>query len=247
MNITLSNTDNKWAGGNKPDEIVIHHWDDPAKHPTMQGVIAHFQNPASQVSAHYVVSDDRVVQMVPESDRAWHALSANSHSIGIEIDPNFPGATYATVGELVRGIRSRWGNLPLIRHRDVPGVSTECPGDTNLDLIEQYARGEDMEPAPYWVARIIAQTVLLRDMDEDEWNKYHKNKTRDQLFDEFRSSDERAKKMQALFDAYNLVQKWQSTPTTGIPPEVQKQIDDAKQLVNAADLDIEKLKLVLKA
>lgn len=49
------------------------------------GAISWFNNPDSQVSAHYVLSGSgQVVQMVREADRAWHAGEHNSHSIGIE-------------------------------------------------------------------------------------------------------------------------------------------------------------------
>lgn len=49
------------------------------------GAISWFNNPASSVSAHYVLSSSgQVVQMVREADRAWHAGNHNSHSIGIE-------------------------------------------------------------------------------------------------------------------------------------------------------------------
>ena len=49
------------------------------------GAISWFRNPASQVSAHYVLSGSgQVVQMVRESNRAWHAGDHNSHSLGIE-------------------------------------------------------------------------------------------------------------------------------------------------------------------
>lgn len=37
------------------------------------GTVSWFQNPSSQVSAHYVVEQDgRIVQMVSEDDTAWH-------------------------------------------------------------------------------------------------------------------------------------------------------------------------------
>ena len=39
----------------------------------------------ARVSAHYLVSDDRVYQLVDENDEAWHARSANRHTIGVEI------------------------------------------------------------------------------------------------------------------------------------------------------------------
>lgn len=49
------------------------------------GAISWFNNPDSNVSAHYVISGSgQVVQMVREADRAWHAGDHNSHSIGIE-------------------------------------------------------------------------------------------------------------------------------------------------------------------
>ena len=45
------------------------------------GTISWFQNPAAQVSAHYVVrsSDGEVTQMVREGDTAWHARSGNAY------------------------------------------------------------------------------------------------------------------------------------------------------------------------
>lgn len=55
-----------------------------------------------------------------------------------------------------------------------------------------------MEPTSYEVARIYAQKILFRDMDRFEWEKFHSAKTRDQLFDEFSSSDEWNGKWQLL-------------------------------------------------
>lgn len=126
--------------------IVIHHWDDPAKQPKIEGVINHFKDPSIEVAAHYVVSGDRIAQMVKESDTAWHARSANPFTIGIEVDPNVPGNTYVTVGRLVNEIRQRHGLLPLRRHSDF--VQTDCPGNLDLARIDKEAntQGEDMTP-----------------------------------------------------------------------------------------------------
>lgn len=121
--------------------IVIHHWDDPAKKPTVAGVVGHFENREKEVSAHYIVSDQRVIQMVRETDVAWHARQANPFTIGIEVDPNVPGGTYATVGNLVREIRERWGNLPLRRHCDFN--NTSCPGNLDLARIDLEANKEE--------------------------------------------------------------------------------------------------------
>lgn len=141
MNLIRQNTPNKWVGGNLCRVILIHWWDDPAKNPTLDGVIAHFLNPAVQVSAHYVVSGDTVVQMCEERDRAWHAIKANNFAIGIEVDPKTPGNTYRTLGELVRAIRLRHGNIPLEPHNKY--ASTQCPGTIDLARIDKEANQGD--------------------------------------------------------------------------------------------------------
>lgn len=129
-----------------PKALVGHWWGDPATNPTMAGVIAHFQKAASEVSAHFVVSGDRVVQMVNMADTAWHARQANPYTIGIEIDPKTPGNTYETVGALVKFIRSYYGDLPLNKHSDY--VATACPGTIDMGKIDSIARGTYSVPTP---------------------------------------------------------------------------------------------------
>ncbi|WP_245513924.1 N-acetylmuramoyl-L-alanine amidase, partial [Mesorhizobium sp. M1D.F.Ca.ET.234.01.1.1] len=82
-------------------------------------------DPASEVSSHYLVHEDgRVVQMVRESDRAWHAgrsswfgrTDINSCSVGIEIvNPGhtlgykaFPRRQIGAVIDLCAGIVGRY-------------------------------------------------------------------------------------------------------------------------------------------
>ena len=74
----------------QPDMVVLHY----TGMETGAGAEAWLCNPVSEVSAHYLVHEDgRVVQMVRESDRAWHAgksswrghTDLNSASVGIEI------------------------------------------------------------------------------------------------------------------------------------------------------------------
>jgi hypothetical protein len=138
-----------WGVKRSFQAILIHWWDAPAKRPSIEGVIATFKNSKSGVSAHYVVSDTRTVQMVLEDNIAWHAKQANPISIGIECDPNGGEAMYRRLGELVRSIRSRKGNLPLKRHSEY--VQTSCPGSINLAKIDQYAKtnsGDDVFTNP---------------------------------------------------------------------------------------------------
>ncbi len=72
------------------DMIVIHYTGSG----TLVGTARWFQDPASSVSAHYLVGKDgAIVQMVKEGERAWHAgasvwqgrSNCNRFSIGVEI------------------------------------------------------------------------------------------------------------------------------------------------------------------
>jgi len=106
------------------------------------------RSPASQVSAHYFVYEDgRVVQLVQESRRAWHAGVAawagetdiNSCSIGIEIAnpghdfgyPDFPKRQIAAVTALCRGILTRNPIPPtrVLAHSDVAPARKQDPGE----------------------------------------------------------------------------------------------------------------------
>lgn len=122
--------------GRSVSRILIHVQDG-----TQQGSIAWFRNPASNVSAHYLVSTSGdVVQMVQESDTAWHAgnWEANLTSIGIEHEgqpskgPWAPTpAQLAASTALVTDICRRHGITPgpdtIIPHSRI-NPAHHCPG-----------------------------------------------------------------------------------------------------------------------
>ncbi len=102
----------------------------------------------SEVSAHYFVFEDgRIIQMVQESRRAWHAGKAswagetdiNSCSIGIEIAnpghdhsyPDFPKRQIAAVTALCRSIQTRNTIAPVrvLAHSDVAPARKQDPGE----------------------------------------------------------------------------------------------------------------------
>ncbi len=104
--------------------------------------------PGSDVSAHYLVLEDgRVIQMVQENRRAWHAGASfwagqtdiNSCSIGIEIAnpghdfgyPHFPKRQIAAVTALCRGIQTRYTIPParVLAHSDVAPARKADPGE----------------------------------------------------------------------------------------------------------------------
>lgn len=125
-------------------------------------------DPRAQVSAHYLVLEDgRIVQLVPEARRAWHAgLSSwlgerdvNSLSIGIEIVnpghvaglPDFPPAQIDGVIALCRDVMAR-RRVPAARvlaHSDLaPGRKVD-PGERfPWAELARAGVGHYVEPAP---------------------------------------------------------------------------------------------------
>ena len=94
-------------------------------------------NPATEVSAHYLIAEDgEVLCLVPEHLRAWHAgagqwgavTDVNSRSIGIELantgDEPFAPAQMDALMQLLDGIVLRWS----IRPERVIGHSDMAPG-----------------------------------------------------------------------------------------------------------------------
>lgn len=105
-------------------------------------------DPLSKVSCHYLIDGDgRIIQMVDEEMRAWHAGQSvwkgerdiNSCSIGIEIHnpghdhgyPDFPEAQMAAVLALGRDIVARHAIRPehVLAHSDVAPRRKIDPGE----------------------------------------------------------------------------------------------------------------------
>lgn len=122
--------------------IVLHH----TGMPDADGALAWLCDPRSQVSSHYFVFEDgRIVRLVDEARRAWHAgvsswageTDINSRSIGIEIahegEANgrpYPDEQVDAVIALCRDILSRHSIPPqrVLGHSDVAPLRKEDPG-----------------------------------------------------------------------------------------------------------------------
>lgn len=132
-----------------PIGIVIHWWGLPEWNQTHDQVVSFLCDGgrANPTSAHYVVSDGRVTQLVSDANRAWHCAGNNARTIGIECHPACTDGDLRTVARLIAAIRSEWGYLPLSRHCD--HFATACPGNykDKLDTLEYLAthEGEDMQ------------------------------------------------------------------------------------------------------
>ncbi|WP_310555129.1 N-acetylmuramoyl-L-alanine amidase [Flavobacterium sp.] len=114
----------------KPNYIVIHH----TAQDSLQETLKTFTIVEPQVSAHYVIADDgKVVQMLNDYLRAWHAGAAtwgkttdiNSASIGIELDNDgiepFSEAQINSLLALLTKLKKDY-NIPtqnIIGHSDI--------------------------------------------------------------------------------------------------------------------------------
>ncbi len=125
-------------------------------------------HPDAQVSSHYLVdTDGRIVQMVPEAKRAWHAgrgswrgcTDINSCSIGIEIVntghagglPPYPDPQIAAVMDLCADIiaRHRIAAARVLAHSDIAPDRKADPGE-HFPWVRLYRAGIGhwVEPEP---------------------------------------------------------------------------------------------------
>jgi N-acetylmuramoyl-L-alanine amidase len=158
--------------GRKPDIILLHY----TGMETGAAAESWLCDPVSEVSCHYIVHDDgSVVQLVRESDRAWHAGQGswrgrgdvNSSSIGIEVangghaygSPEFVDRQIEAVIALCRDVAARH----FIRPERVLAHSDTAPG-RKIDPGEKFpwARlhaadvGHYVEPSPIRGGRFLS-------------------------------------------------------------------------------------------
>ena len=114
----------------KPNFIILHHTGDD----TVEQAARTLSDPLRSVSAHYLIArDGRIIQLVDERVRAWHAgeskwgadTDINSASLGIELDNNgrepFPEEQISALLRLLVDINERY-RIPranFLGHADV--------------------------------------------------------------------------------------------------------------------------------
>ncbi|MEM1377677.1 MAG: N-acetylmuramoyl-L-alanine amidase [Pseudomonadota bacterium] len=135
---------NERRDGLKPTIIVLHY----TGMADGEGAQKWLCMPESELSSHYIVHEDgRIVQMVSEAKRAWHAgqgswhgqTDINSRSIGVEIvneghtrgSPEFPVKQIDAVIALCAGIMERHAISPanVIGHSDMAPGRKFDPGE----------------------------------------------------------------------------------------------------------------------
>jgi N-acetylmuramoyl-L-alanine amidase len=131
-------------GASPVDMLVLHY----TGMQTGDAALARMCDPAAKVSAHYMIEEDgRVLRLVPEDRRAWHAgisswrghRDINARSIGIEVvNPghefgyrDFPDAQIAALVALAHGLLDRHP-IParnVVGHSDVAPTRKTDPGE----------------------------------------------------------------------------------------------------------------------
>ena len=149
----------------KPDIIVLHSIGSATAGEALRTLCT---PDLPRVSAHYWISEEgRIVQLVPETMRAWHAGPStwagandiNSRSIGIELsvlnkiinNADFPDRQIDAVIELCLDIANRYFIRPerVLAHSDIAPARKRDPGE-KFPWGELHARGVGhwVEPAP---------------------------------------------------------------------------------------------------
>jgi len=132
------------AGGRAPDMIVLHY----TGMESAAAALDRLRDRDARVSAHYLIDEaGRILALVPEPERAWHAGIAswhgvgdiNSASIGIElVNPghefgyrDFPAIQIEALIALIGDIRTRWPIVParVVGHSDVAPLRKADPGE----------------------------------------------------------------------------------------------------------------------
>ncbi|MEX6505805.1 N-acetylmuramoyl-L-alanine amidase [Jiella sp. M17.18] len=147
-----------------PDILLLHY----TGMGTGEGAARWLCDPESEVSCHYLVHEDgRVVQMVPEARRAWHAgqgswrgrSDVNSRSVGIEIVnpghgngyPDFPEEQVEAVIALCADIVAR-NRIPaefVLAHSDIAPARKIDPGEKfPWGRLAAAGIGHYVEPSP---------------------------------------------------------------------------------------------------
>ena len=138
------------------DTVLVHY----TTAGTVESTINHFQNPASEVSAHYVIDKNGdIYQMVKDTDKAWHAAHANRTSIGIEhvaqVGDRLTAAQEKSSVHLIKWLMTEY-KIPkenIKAHKQVLGTS--CPGNIFGDDIDD----TNVPKFKAWVAKNFSNNV----------------------------------------------------------------------------------------
>lgn len=146
------------SAGRRVDVVVVHTMEVAETAGAAEAVASWFADPSAQVSAHYCVDADSVVQCVREEDIAWHARGGNEHTIGVELagragqgpagwDDAYSRAVLERAARLVARILVRHG-IPLrwLSSEDLRSGRRGITG--HVAVSEAFRRSDHWDPGP---------------------------------------------------------------------------------------------------
>ena len=153
------------TSGRAIDVVVIHTMEIDESPAAAEACAAWFARPEAEVSAHYCVDADSVVQCVAEQDIAWHARGGNGTSIGIELagwagqdgsgwnDP-FSIATLERASALAAEVCGRY-SIPVqwLRARELRARRRGITG--HADVSKAFKRSDHWDPGAFPVDRFL--------------------------------------------------------------------------------------------
>jgi N-acetyl-anhydromuramyl-L-alanine amidase AmpD len=138
--------------------VVIHTMEIAERAGAAEACAQWFANPASEVSAHYCVDADSIVQCVREEDIAWHARGGNANSIGIELagyaaqrtlawNDAYSRAVVARAARLTADVCARHG-IPLRRLRAADLVAGKRGVTGHAEVSAAFHKSDHWDPGP---------------------------------------------------------------------------------------------------
>lgn len=129
-------------GGNSGRLFLFPHWTAGG----FDGSVSTLQNPANQASAHYVIEEGNVAQLVSEDNTAWHCgnswynwRSISYEMVGWEGHPPTRGTLDTTAQLMADASRRYFGGARLVLGENVMLHSmvypTSCPGPSDISYL----------------------------------------------------------------------------------------------------------------
>ena len=146
------------ATGRAIGVVVIHTMEITERDGAAELCARWFQNPESEVSAHYCVDADTIVQCVREDDIAWHARGGNATSIGIELagyagqralgwSDAYSRAVVERAARLTADVCGRYG-IPIRRLRAADLVAGKRGVTGHADVSAAFHKSDHWDPGP---------------------------------------------------------------------------------------------------
>ena len=122
--------------------ITLHWWGGNEKADKHDSIVNYFlqQAIAGAKSVNYVVSDNKITEMVSPDNVAWCSQGGNPTTISIECQPTLGDEGYKRLGWLIKYLETRYGHkMSLYEHKK--WYATTCCGTISTQKARQYADG----------------------------------------------------------------------------------------------------------